>query len=241
MAPKTRAELVNQLAAAGLPVSRRPASSAPSGCRRWPALRRSSRGSSAETARSTPVSRSTSRATTGYARPVSTRCASRSPPPRVSASGTRTPPSDEARRSRGEGPRAGARRRPALDGDHQRRLRLPVRGARRSGDGGRARRAAARGGRGRPRRHDRRRNAGPGTLARRARRKARAPISTTRATPASRTRMPRSKAGRRRSTRRSAGSAAVPSPRAQPATSRPRASSTCSRATESRPGSTWTR
>ena len=68
-----------------------------------------------------------------------------------------------------------------------------------------------------------------------------ASTATTLATRASRMRTPHSRPGRRRSTPRSAGSAAARSRPRRPATSQPRTSSTCSRATASRRASTWTR
>ena len=131
-----------------------------------------------------------------------------------------------------------------VDGDDQRRVRLSVRGPRRPGRGDRARAPHGRGRRrrGRPRRHDRRRDPAPGRDSAASRTAApSASTATTRATPASRTPTPRSRPARRPSTRRSAASAAARSRRRRRATSRPRTSSTCSRATASRPASTSTR
>ena len=136
-----RAELVNRLAAAGLPRSRRSASFATTACRRWPAPRRWSRRSSGATAPSTPASCSTSAATSASRRRGLDRV---NVDPR--RDGGVQPPERERVARRGDRARrpilAAAER--ARDGHDQRRLRLPVRRAGRPGAGGGARRAVRR-------------------------------------------------------------------------------------------------
>ena len=134
--------------------------------------------------------------------------------------------------------RAGRR---AGDGDDLRLLRLSVRRPRRPGRRRRAR-GALRGPRGgRARGHDRRRDAVGGARARRADAAQPASTGTTRATPATRTASPRSRRARACSTRRSAASAAARMRRGRPATSRRRISSISSKAKASTRASTSTR
>ena len=131
---------------------------------------------------------------------------------------------------------------PSRDGDDQRRVRVPVRRTGRPRRRARARRALPRRGRGRPRGHDRCRDAEAGSSLdasgwRRSAARS-AGTSTTRGTPVTRTRSPPSTPARPCSTRRWAGSAAAPSRPARRETSRPRTSSISSKATGWRRAST---
>ena len=245
--PSTRAELVNRLAAAGVPRIEAVSFVNPA---RVPQMAGAEEVVAAIEREPGVVYAGlvlNERATTGWSRPVSTRRTTPSPRPRRSISETRTrrlpsrsPPPSGSSSAR---TRTGSRATVTVGAS----FGCPFEGA---VDPGRVLElagvlVAARRRRGRVRRHDRGRRAAPGAPSARGGGRAlvsrSAFTSTTRATPGLRTPTRRSRRARASSTPRSAASAAARSPPRRPETSRPRISSTSSTGRVSTPGSTWMR